>query len=204
MPPMKGKGIRKPNNARLGIVCITLATPSTGARNDRWRVNRIPVGTPMSTATTIAIATSLTCCQISRSSSDQLSWRKCQKLILVLQRAWQRIPHQDARRSLAKRGFANKRAPEDCLTCENLRAFQVAPTARDTSGRCVFPAATLHARRALQESRSCLTAATTPRIPAASSRALTDRVRQTAHRATRAVGGERARVLLPRVVVVRR
>ena len=28
MPPINGMGIRKPNRARLGIVCMTLANPS--------------------------------------------------------------------------------------------------------------------------------------------------------------------------------
>ena len=35
IPPINGSGIKKPNNARLGIVCITFAMPSTGPRKAR-------------------------------------------------------------------------------------------------------------------------------------------------------------------------
>src|ERR671918_327423 len=50
MPPINGNGIRNPKRARLGIVCITLAMPSTGLRSASLRVSRIPVGIPIATA----------------------------------------------------------------------------------------------------------------------------------------------------------
>jgi hypothetical protein len=56
-PPMKGSGIRNPNSARLGIVCSTLATPSTGVRHSGRRVSSTPSGTPMTIARPVETVT---------------------------------------------------------------------------------------------------------------------------------------------------
>src|SRR4030095_1344273 len=74
-PPMKGSGIRKPNRARLGIVCITLAMPRTGPRNFWRREIRMPTGSAMATAIAIEMKTSQTCCAICVRMSDQLALR---------------------------------------------------------------------------------------------------------------------------------
>jgi hypothetical protein len=58
MPPMNGIGIRKPSNARLGTVCMIFANPSSHGRAFGRRVRKIPSGTPMAMATTIAFTTS--------------------------------------------------------------------------------------------------------------------------------------------------
>src|SRR5712692_1283420 len=71
MPPISGTGIRKPNSARLGIVCTTLAAPSTQWRNAARRAMTIPSGTPMSTAISIATATSARCSSVSRKTSSR-------------------------------------------------------------------------------------------------------------------------------------
>src|SRR4030095_8247627 len=74
-PPMKGSGIRKPNRARLGIVCITLAMPRTGPRNFWRREIRMPTGSAMATAIAIEMKTSQRCCAICVRMSDQLALR---------------------------------------------------------------------------------------------------------------------------------
>ncbi len=53
MPPMNGIGIRNPNSARLGMVCITFAKPSNGVRNAARRVSKMPSGSPAPTAMAI-------------------------------------------------------------------------------------------------------------------------------------------------------
>src|SRR5437899_1031802 len=72
MSPMKGNGIKNPKSARLGIVCITFAIPSSGPRR-RWRrVIKIPSGKAIAMAIAVAIKTSQTCCAMCATMSDQL------------------------------------------------------------------------------------------------------------------------------------
>src|SRR5439155_11068852 len=61
MPPTNGRGMRNPNNARLGTVWNTFATPSTGPRHAGRRVSRTPSGTPITIAAPVEIATSDRC-----------------------------------------------------------------------------------------------------------------------------------------------
>ncbi len=61
MPPMSGTGSRKPNIARLGIVCTTFARPTMGALNRGRRAAKIPSGMPIATAASVDTATSVTC-----------------------------------------------------------------------------------------------------------------------------------------------
>src|SRR6266852_4387020 len=75
MPPMNGSGIRKPNSARLGIVCITFAIPSTGPRRDLRRVIRIPSGNAIKIAIAVERKTSHACCAMCARMSDQLALR---------------------------------------------------------------------------------------------------------------------------------
>src|SRR2546430_17377509 len=72
---MKGSGIRKPNRARLGIVCITLAIANTGARRRLRRVIKMPSGKAIATAIAIETNTSQTCCPMCDRMSDQLALR---------------------------------------------------------------------------------------------------------------------------------
>ena len=76
MPPINGTGISKPNNARLGTVCITLANPSTGVRKLLTRVNKTPSGTPSKIAAPVDTNTRKTCSRVSVSSSVQFKLRK--------------------------------------------------------------------------------------------------------------------------------
>src|SRR3989442_13626989 len=75
MPPMKGKGIRNPNSARLGMVCITFAIPRSGPRRRFRRVIRIPSGKAIAMAIAVEIKTSQTCCAMCATMSDQLDRR---------------------------------------------------------------------------------------------------------------------------------
>ena len=50
---MNGSGSRKPNIARLGIVCTTLATPISGAASRGRRAAKMPSGTPIATAISV-------------------------------------------------------------------------------------------------------------------------------------------------------
>ena len=61
IPPMSGRGIRKPKSARLGIVWNTLARPSTGPRHAGRRVRTTPSGMPMTMAIPVEIATRERC-----------------------------------------------------------------------------------------------------------------------------------------------
>ena len=65
VPPMMGIGIRNPNSARLGMVCMTLAKPSTQVRKPGFRVSKMPAGMP------IAIATASACASAQRSRSTR-------------------------------------------------------------------------------------------------------------------------------------
>src|SRR5882672_4472641 len=76
IPPTKGSGIRKPNRARLGIVCSTPTTASTGRARRRLRVSRIPTGTPMATATDVESRTRIRCWTTRPASSARRSARK--------------------------------------------------------------------------------------------------------------------------------
>src|SRR6266581_8573203 len=62
---MSGMGMRKPNSARLGTVCMRLANPSTGRRQPARRVSRIPRAMPIDEAMPTAISTMLTCSSVS-------------------------------------------------------------------------------------------------------------------------------------------
>src|SRR5688500_19262416 len=44
MPPMNGSGIRKPNSARLGIVCVRLASATIGRDHDGRLAAMMPRG----------------------------------------------------------------------------------------------------------------------------------------------------------------
>jgi hypothetical protein len=72
MPPMKGKGMRNPNRARLGTVWNTFATPSTGPRHAGRRVSRTPSGTPITIAAPVEIATRYRCSPTSPRTSCEL------------------------------------------------------------------------------------------------------------------------------------
>ena len=68
-PPASGTGSRKPNIARLGIVCTTLAMAMSGAARRGRRAAKMPIGTPIATATSVDAATSSRCCASSVTSS---------------------------------------------------------------------------------------------------------------------------------------
>ncbi len=61
-PPTSGSGSRKPNIARLGIVCTTFASQTIGAPARGRRAARIPTGTPIAIAASVDAPTSSTCC----------------------------------------------------------------------------------------------------------------------------------------------
>ena len=61
-PPMNGSGSRKPNMARLGIVCATLTSQMRGAPRRGRRVAKIASGIPIATAAVVDTATSPRCC----------------------------------------------------------------------------------------------------------------------------------------------
>ena len=64
MPPMNGIGIKKPNSARLGTVCITLAKPRTQPRQEGLRVSRMPPPIPTLPAIIMATKTSHKCSSV--------------------------------------------------------------------------------------------------------------------------------------------
>ena len=70
MPPMSGTGIRNPNSARLGTVCMMLAKPTTQRRHAAKRVSSIAAGIAMAAASSMAMATNCRCSRLSESSSD--------------------------------------------------------------------------------------------------------------------------------------
>jgi hypothetical protein len=80
-PPISGSGKRKPNIARLGMVCTTLANHTIGAPMRGRRAARIPIGTPTAIATNVDAQTSSTCSPSSVKNS--LAWvrQKCSKVI---------------------------------------------------------------------------------------------------------------------------
>src|SRR5579883_3470111 len=61
MPPINGIGIRKPNRARLGMVCPILAKPSANRRVRGFEAAEIPTGMPMAHAIKIEVTTSSRC-----------------------------------------------------------------------------------------------------------------------------------------------
>src|SRR6185437_14077194 len=85
MPPINGIGIRKPNNARLGIVCRILANPSANRRVRTLEAAEMPSGIPIAHAMTIDVTTSIRCSprrpvpSSSRSRRTSLSMQHSQK-----------------------------------------------------------------------------------------------------------------------------
>src|SRR5579883_1477818 len=69
MPPRSGIGIRNPNSARLGMVCMTLENPRSQFRSAARRVSRMPSGMPRAMATPMALATSTRCSRVRRGRS---------------------------------------------------------------------------------------------------------------------------------------
>ena len=73
--PIKEIGINKPNNARLGTVCITFAKPRIGVWSDLTRVSKTPRGTPIKIATPVEMRTRKMCSRVKTSSSGQFDLR---------------------------------------------------------------------------------------------------------------------------------
>src|SRR5438132_155751 len=69
MPPISGTGMRKPNSARLGIVCRILAKPSTQPRMPARRVRKTPVGMATADAINMATSTGSRCSMVSEAIS---------------------------------------------------------------------------------------------------------------------------------------
>src|SRR5262245_58742504 len=69
MPPTSGRGSRKPNSARLGIVCTTLATAASGPPIRAFLAATMPSGTPTATAAVVDTSTRAMCCPSSCQSS---------------------------------------------------------------------------------------------------------------------------------------
>ena len=76
-PPRNGSGSRKPNIARLGMVCTRLASATSGALNRGRRAAKIPSGTPMATASAVDAPTSSTCWPIRPASSARCESQNC-------------------------------------------------------------------------------------------------------------------------------
>ena len=62
-------GMRKPNSAKLGTVCMMLAKPRIGLLSAGWRVSKIPKGTPISTAMPVDMTTRNKCSKTSSANS---------------------------------------------------------------------------------------------------------------------------------------
>src|SRR6185437_11235491 len=78
--PSHGTGSSSPNNARLGIVCTTLANPMTGFAIPGLLVSRIPSGSPIPAASSIAKSVSQRCSNVSRAISHPCTCKKEIKL----------------------------------------------------------------------------------------------------------------------------
>src|SRR6266480_68980 len=76
-------GIRNPNSAKLGTVCMMLAKPSTGLLRAGLRVKSMPRGTPMRMAIPVETATRNKCSKVSVKSSLELREKKSIKLTPV-------------------------------------------------------------------------------------------------------------------------
>src|SRR5258708_22315307 len=74
IPPMNGMGIRKPNSARLGMVCPMLAMPSARPRVRGCPATATPSGMAMAAAIRIALTTRTRC---SPSNCNPSSARSC-------------------------------------------------------------------------------------------------------------------------------
>src|SRR5215470_11783823 len=59
--PSHGKGNKKPNMARLGMVWTIFTNPKTGLAHLKCRVSHIPVGTPITIAQSMAAPVSQRC-----------------------------------------------------------------------------------------------------------------------------------------------
>lgn len=69
IPPTKGIGRRKPNSAKLGIVCRTLATANEIRRTAPWRVPAMPSPTPINMAIPEETATRKICSPVNSATS---------------------------------------------------------------------------------------------------------------------------------------
>ena len=76
IPPINGTGNRKPNIARLGIVCAMLAIATSGEASRGRRAANTPSGTPIATAIVVEITTSSTCSARSVASSCRCASQK--------------------------------------------------------------------------------------------------------------------------------
>ena len=181
MPPMNGIGIRKPNNARLGMVCITLAKPSSQRRSPARRVSRIPSGTPISMATAIALSTSTRCSPVSCNRSFNRSGRI----------------------GLSP-GYLRRPALLRSSRCETLAGRRPAPAGRARVGRSAYPGAGLRVRRGSRRSKSSASFGASPKTDAVVRHASPDRARRRARRRAIARGPRRARAPRPPAAVVLR
>ena len=66
----------RPNSARLGTVCSTFANPITGLANPCRRVSRIPSGSPIPAASTIAESVNQRCSNVNRPISHPCKSKK--------------------------------------------------------------------------------------------------------------------------------
>src|ERR1017187_1459274 len=76
--PSQGNGKRKPNMAREGMVCRTLAMAMTGFAHRGDRVSQMPAGTAIAVAKSIAAPESQRCSMVSVAISLPYSVRKAE------------------------------------------------------------------------------------------------------------------------------
>src|SRR5579872_5493651 len=133
--PIHGAGSRNPNSARLGIVWITLATPSTGFSMTWRRVSHTPTGTPMATAMAMEMPTIQRCSSVSCQTSARFCAKNCQRLMLLLGSCYQ--PETRQRRP----------RPAALWRAETLPACRLPAGARIRAGRRANPAAKPRAGR---------------------------------------------------------
>ena len=83
MPPTSGTGRRKPNIARLGIVCTMFASPTIGVLRRGRLAAKMPRGMPIATAASVDTATSVTCCASSATNSARCDIQKASSRVIV-------------------------------------------------------------------------------------------------------------------------
>ena len=132
-PPTNGKGSRKPNMARLGMVWATLASHTIGAPSLGRRAARIPIGTPRTTAATVETNTRNTCWPRSAASSPACDRQNAISL---------NAPRPEVPRSLRRAAPAD-RGRADRSTGRSVPARRGRPARRQPGRRSVTPSRTL-------------------------------------------------------------
>src|SRR5450755_1122289 len=146
IPPINGTGIKNPNSARLGMVWNTLATPSATLRRAGRCTIKIPSGSAIATAITMANKTNSTCSRVVERISRQWVTKNVYGLIRVSPRYCPQVPSVQ----FPNLGPAILRTPvlQDARASENRPAIQPPQFFRLATSQCATPATAPRANRA--------------------------------------------------------